>query len=44
LKVPIQKLISAEQVARQVIQLCHPGNEHMTGTTVLMDGGLSLLS
>jgi len=43
-KVPIKKLISAEQVALQVIQLCHPGNEHITGSTILMDGGLSLLS
>jgi len=44
LKVPIQKIISAKQVALQVIQLCHPDNEHMTGSTVLMDGGLSLRS
>ena len=43
-KVPIQKLINPEAVAFQVIQLCHPHNEHMTGSTVLMDGGLSLLS
>jgi glucose 1-dehydrogenase len=44
LKVPIKKLITPEAVAEQVIQLCHPQNEHMTGSTVLMDGGLSLLS
>ena len=43
-KVPVKKLISAEAVAQQIIQLCHPQNEHMTGSTVLMDGGLSLLS
>ncbi|GAA4749040.1 SDR family NAD(P)-dependent oxidoreductase [Flavisolibacter ginsenosidimutans] len=43
-RVPVQKVMSAEQVALQVIQLCHPGNEHMTGSTILMDGGLSLLS
>lgn len=42
-KVPVKKLISALEVAYQVIQLCHPSNEHMTGSTVLMDGGLSLL-
>ena len=42
-KVPIKKLISAGEVARQVVLLCHPLNEHMTGSTVLMDGGLSLL-
>lgn len=43
-KVPVHKLISAEAVAEQVILLCHPNNEHMTGSTILMDGGLSLLS
>jgi len=43
-KVPIKKIITAEQVAEQVILLCHPNNEHMTGSTILMDGGLSLLS
>lgn len=43
-KVPIHKLISPEAVAEQVVQLCHPNNEHMTGSTILMDGGLSLLS
>ena len=43
-QVPVKKLISAEAVARQVVQLCHPDNEHMTGSTLLMDGGLSLLT
>ena len=43
-RVPIKKLISAEAVAKQVVQLCHPDNEHMTGSTLLMDGGLSLLT
>lgn len=43
-KVPLQKLISSQEVARQVIQLCHPHNQNMTGGTLLMDGGLSLLS
>jgi NAD(P)-dependent dehydrogenase (short-subunit alcohol dehydrogenase family) len=42
-KVPIKKLISAREVAHQVVLLCDPLNEHMTGSTVLMDGGLSLL-
>lgn len=41
-RVPTHKLISAEAVARQVVYLCHPDNEHMTGSTLLMDGGLSL--
>ena len=43
-KVPVKKLLSAEQVAEQALLLCHPDNEHMTGTTILIDGGLSLLS
>lgn len=42
-KVPLRKLISPEEVAAQVVHLCHPQNKHMTGTTLLMDGGLSLL-
>jgi hypothetical protein len=42
--VPIKKLISPEAVARQVVRVCHPDNEHMTGSTLLMDGGLSLLT
>jgi glucose 1-dehydrogenase len=43
-RVPIKKLISSEAVACQVVQICHPNNEHMTGSTLLMDGGLSLLT
>lgn len=43
-RVPIKKIISVQSVAWQVIQMCHPQNEHMTGSTVVMDGGLSLLS
>jgi len=31
-------------VAHQVLLLCDPGNKHITGSTILMDGGLSLLS
>ncbi len=42
-KVPLQKLIHPDEVAAQVIHLCHPKNQHMTGSTLLMDGGLSLL-
>lgn len=41
-KVPVGKIMSAEAVAKQVAHLCHPGNEHITGSTLLMDGGLSL--
>lgn len=43
-KVPVKRLISAEEVAAQVAHLCHKDNRHMTGGTLLMDGGLSLLS
>ncbi len=42
-QVPVKKLISPEEVARQVLHLCDPENQHMTGSTVLMDGGLSLV-
>ncbi len=40
--VPIHRLISAEEVAQQVVTLCEPANRHMTGSVVLMDGGNSL--
>jgi glucose 1-dehydrogenase len=42
-QIPVGKLASAQDVALQVAWLCDPGNEHVTGTTVLMDGGLSLI-
>lgn len=42
LKVPVQKLISADEVASMVTFLCNPANQHMAGATLLMDGGLSL--
>jgi NAD(P)-dependent dehydrogenase (short-subunit alcohol dehydrogenase family) len=41
-RVPTRRLISADEVAMQVLHLCDPSNRHMTGATVLMDGGLSL--
>ena len=43
-RVPVKKLITAEQVAKQVLLLCNPDNIHVTGSTILMDGGLSLLT
>ncbi len=43
-KVPIKKIMSPETVAWHIVQLCHPKNEHMTGSTLLVDGGLSLPS
>lgn len=44
LRVPLKKLITTGEVAQQVLHLCHPDNVHMTGSTFLMDGGLSLLT
>jgi glucose 1-dehydrogenase len=42
--VPIRQLIEPEDVAFEVAHLCDPRNHHMTGSTLLMDGGLSLVS
>ncbi|MCC6240895.1 MAG: SDR family oxidoreductase [Phycisphaerales bacterium] len=42
--VPLRRLILPEEVAAQVAHLCDPANRHMTGATILMDGGLSLTS
>lgn len=41
-RVPTKTVITSEEVAKQIIYLCHPSNKHMTGTTLLMDGGLSI--
>jgi NAD(P)-dependent dehydrogenase (short-subunit alcohol dehydrogenase family) len=43
-RVPIGKLIDAAEVAQQVAHLCEPANRHMTGSVLLMDGGLSLVT
>ena len=43
-RVPIGKLIDADDVALQVAHLCEPDNRHMTGSVLLMDGGLSLMT
>lgn len=40
--VPVGRMIEAHEVALQVTHLCDPANRHMTGSTLLMDGGLSL--
>ncbi|RYC51797.1 2-deoxy-D-gluconate 3-dehydrogenase [Flagellimonas olearia] len=42
-RVPVRKLIEADEVAKQVSWLCLPSNRHTTGSTLLMDGGLSLI-
>lgn len=41
-RVPVNRLIEPSEVARQVVALCHPENRNITGSVVLMDGGLSL--
>jgi glucose 1-dehydrogenase len=43
-KVPVKRIIPTQEVARNVLWLCDFDNKHMTGSTLLMDGGLSLLS
>ena len=42
LKVPVRKLIGAEEVARCAVSLCSFNSQHVTGSVLLMDGGLSL--
>lgn len=41
-QVPTGRLIEPVEVAQQIVHLMDPDNRHMTGTTLLMDGGLSL--
>jgi len=41
-EVPIGRLIDPAEVAVQVAHLCDPRNRHMTGSVLLMEGGLSL--
>lgn len=41
-RVPTGRLITPEDVAGQVAYLCTYASRHMTGTVLLMDGGLSL--
>ncbi|SEO08638.1 glucose 1-dehydrogenase [bacterium A37T11] len=43
-KVPVKALIEASEVAKQLLWICDQDNKHVTGSTILMDGGLSLLS
>lgn len=42
--VPVRALIANEEVAAQIVHLCHPDNHHITGSVLLMDGGLSLIA
>ena len=43
-RVPILEMSQANEVAYQVAHLCDPANRQMTGSVLLMDGGLSLMS
>lgn len=43
LQVPVKAIIEADEVALQVLWICNPSNRHLTGSTLLMDGGLSLI-
>lgn len=42
-RVPVGVLITPQEVASQVAHLCDPKNRHITGTVLVMDGGLSLV-
>lgn len=42
-RVPARRLISADEVARQILFLCSPDGRNFVGSTLLLDGGLSLL-
>jgi NAD(P)-dependent dehydrogenase (short-subunit alcohol dehydrogenase family) len=41
--IPLGKLLEADDVAAGIVQLCRPDNRHMTGSVLLIDGGLSLV-
>jgi NAD(P)-dependent dehydrogenase (short-subunit alcohol dehydrogenase family) len=43
-KVPIGELMKAEEVALHVAHLCDPRNRNMSGSTLLCDGGLSMVT
>lgn len=43
-RVPSRRLITADEVAAAVAHLCDPANVHQVGSTLTMDGGLSLQS
>ncbi|MBO9619591.1 MAG: SDR family oxidoreductase [Niabella sp.] len=43
LQVPLGGLIEAAEVAEQILWICRSENRHLTGSSLLMDGGLSLL-
>jgi glucose 1-dehydrogenase len=42
-RVPTGRILGAEDVAREILALCDPQRGHLTGASVVVDGGLSLL-
>ena len=42
--VPLRRLIDPREVATEVSHLCDSANRHMTGSVILLDGGLSLVA
>lgn len=42
--IPVHRLIGVDEVAQQVLWLCDFEHNHVTGNTLLIDGGLSLTS
>jgi glucose 1-dehydrogenase len=43
-RIPTHQHLQAEDVAYQVAHLCDPATQHITGSVIVMDGGLSLNS
>lgn len=43
-QVPVNRLVQPRDVALQVAHLCGPGGQQITGTTIVVDGGLTLVS
>ena len=43
-KIPIGELMEADEVALHVAHLCDPRNRNMTGSVLLCDGGMSLVT
>jgi len=41
--VPVGELLQVDEIARGVLFLCDPQNCHMTGSVLLIDGGVSLV-
>ena len=41
-KIPIQQLITADEVANEIVALLDPTRRHLTGASLCMDGGMSL--